>query len=178
MRLVIILLLLLVLALPLAWYLLSPLFIVVEADDPSPLVVADNLDTMDAGTRADFDRQVLEMNELAVAMSDPVPARVQLVRQGAFVARAHEVSGLAQVIEVPTGRLLRFEDFETVNGPELRIYLSSGLGDDDIVDLGKIKATKGNVNYEIPLGTDLEKYDKVLIWCRPFGVLFSYAQMS
>jgi len=43
---------------------------------------------------------------------------------------------------------------------------------------GKIKGTKGNVNYEIDRGVDLEKYDKVLVWCVPFGVLFSYADLE
>ena len=68
-------------------------------------------------------------------------------------------------------------DFDTINGPDLRIYLSSDLGSADIVELGKIKATKGNVNYDIPEGTDLEIYKNVLVWCKPFGVLFSFAQL-
>jgi hypothetical protein len=46
----------------------------------------------------------------------------------------------------------------------------------DYIDLGKIKATKGNVNYGIPSDVDLEKYDTVLVWCVPFEVLFSYAE--
>ena len=75
-------------------------------------------------------------------------------------------------------RILRFEDFETINGPELHIYLSSELGDERFIDLGKIKATKGNVNYDIPAGIDTSKYNKVLVWCKPFSVLFSYAELS
>jgi hypothetical protein len=73
---------------------------------------------------------------------------------------------------------LRFENFETINGPKLHIYLASDLSADDYIDLGEIKATKGNVNYEIPDGTDLEKYNKVLVWCRPFKVLFSYSELE
>jgi len=46
------------------------------------------------------------------------------------------------------------------------------------IDLGEIKATKGNVNYDIPEGTDLEKYNKVLVWCVPFRVLFSYSDLN
>ena len=73
---------------------------------------------------------------------------------------------------------LRFENLKTINGPDLRIYLSSDLSADNIIDLGPIRATEGNVNYTIPHGTDLGKYKNVMIWCRAFGVLFSYAQLS
>ena len=68
--------------------------------------------------------------------------------------------------------------FETDNGPRLHIYLSAGLGDDDFIDLGPIRATKGNANYEVPAGVDIEKYRNVLVWCVPFGVLFSYAELN
>jgi hypothetical protein len=74
-------------------------------------------------------------------------------------------------------KVLRFEDFETVNGPNLHIYLSSDLEGKDFVDLGEIKATKGNVNYDLPEGVDLDRYDKVLVWCVPFKVLFSYGEL-
>ena len=46
-----------------------------------------------------------------------------------------------------------------------------------MIDLGIIKATKGNVNYEIPQDIDTTKYNKVLVWCKPFKVLFSYAEL-
>ena len=52
------------------------------------------------------------------------------------------------------------------------------MGDDDFIDLGKIKATKGNVNYDIPEGVDTDKYNKVLVWCVPFGVIFSYSELK
>ena len=111
-------------------------------------------------------------------MSDAMPGSAVIVAQGSFKERAHEAKGSALLIDDNGELILRFEDFETINGPNLHIYLSAGLGDDDFIDLGKIKATKGNVNYEIPPGTDIEKYDKVLVWCVPFKVLFSYADLE
>lgn len=74
--------------------------------------------------------------------------------------------------------IVRFEDFQTDNGPQLRIYLSADLGADDFIDLDPIKATKGNVNYTVAAGTDTDKYRNVLVWCKPFGVLFSYAELT
>lgn len=93
-----------------------------------------------------------------------------------LIARAHNVSGSALLVKSGNDTFLRFENLKTVNGPDLRIYLSSDLSAEDIVDLGPIKATQGDVNYMIPQGTDLSKYKNVMIWCRAFGVLFSYAE--
>ena len=60
----------------------------------------------------------------------------------------------------------------------VRIYLSTNLDDNDYIDLGKLKATKGNMNYDVPSDTDFDKYNKVLIWCEPFGVLFGSASLT
>ena len=68
--------------------------------------------------------------------------------------------------------------YETINGPNLHIYLSADLEANDYIDLGKIKATKGNVNYMVDHSIDTEKYNKVLVWCVPFQVLFSYAELT
>ena len=35
-----------------------------------------------------------------------------------------------------------------------------------------------NQNYNIPSEIDLTKYNTVLIWCRPFSVLFSSAELA
>ncbi len=145
----------LVIILPIAWYLLSPLFISIELDESSPIDQAE------------------EFVESSDALESP-----KVLLHGDFVPSAHEVSGNVLVIDTPQGKVLRFEDFETVNGPDLFIYLSSDLDNNDFVDFGKIKATKGNVNYQLPDDVDLERYNKVLIWCRAFRVLFSYAELK
>ncbi|MXX21350.1 MAG: DM13 domain-containing protein [Cenarchaeum sp. SB0661_bin_35] len=90
----------------------------------------------------------------------------------------HNAEGVARVLSQDDGgQILRLEDFYSTNGPDLYVYLSIDKGDDDIVNLGKLKANRGNQNYAIPDGTDLEKYDHVLVWCRPFSVLFGSAQL-
>ena len=124
----------------LAYYLLSPLFIVKTANDSAP-----------TGSS---------------------------VLRGQLVPSAHSVSGSVSVVENGGQKSLRFENLDTTNGPDLYIYLATDTSASDYVDLGKIKATKGNVNYNIPSGTDLNKYGKVLIWCKQFHVLFSYAELK
>ena len=74
--------------------------------------------------------------------------------------------------------VLRLENFKSTNGPDLYVYLSTDENASEFINLGKLKANKGNQNYEIPNGVDLDKYNNVLIWCKAFGVLFGSADLS
>ncbi len=140
--------------------------------------VKDSLETMSEETRRELEEMVTAVKENVVEMVESEPAPLRLLAQGDFIQRFHSVKGSALLITTETGQIVRFEDFETDNGPQLHIYLSKDLSADDFVDLGTIKATKGNVNYAVPQGTDTNKYKYVLVWCRPFGVLFSYANLK
>ena len=90
--------------------------------------------------------------------------------------------GKAIVKELADGsHVLRLEDFETSNGPDVRVYLSAGKDGSygkDFVDLGGLKGNVGNQNYAIPSGTDLDRYDTAVIWCRRFTVAFGAAELS
>jgi len=91
----------------------------------------------------------------------------------------HKAQGVAKVINLADGRtFLRLENLKTTNGPDLYVYLSTGKDVSDIVSLGKLKGNIGNQNYEIPTGTDLAKYNTVLIWCKAFSTLFGSAKLS
>lgn len=91
----------------------------------------------------------------------------------------HKAEGIAKVINLADGRtFLRLENLKTTNGPDLYVYLSVGKDASDIVNLGRLKGNIGNQNYEIPAGTDLSKYNTVLIWCKAFSTLFGSAKLS
>lgn len=108
--------------------------------------------------------------------------------EGDFLSLEHESRGKATVLETAGGdRFLRFEDFETSNGPDLLVYLSSKTPsgsddwhgyDADFVDLGPLKGNVGNQNYEIPPEVDLEKYSTAVVWCRRFEVGFAAATLA
>src|SRR5919108_1351060 len=90
----------------------------------------------------------------------------------------HNAEGQAKVIKLSDGsNFVRLEDFRSTNGPDLYVYLSTDKGNFDFVNLGRLKGNVGNQNYEIPQGTDLSKYDTVLIWCQAFSVLFGSAEL-
>jgi len=91
----------------------------------------------------------------------------------------HDAQGDAYTIPLEDGsNVLRLENFQSTNGPDLFVYLATDENASEFVNLGDLKANKGNQNYEIPDGTDLDKYNKVLIWCKAFGVLFGSAELS
>jgi len=91
----------------------------------------------------------------------------------------HDAQGDAYTIPLEDGSdVLRLENFISTNGPDLYVYLSTDDNASEFINLGELKASKGNQNYEIPNDTDLNEYDKVLIWCKAFGVLFGSAELS
>ena len=151
----------LVLVLGITFYLVYPAFNVIEKSDERPVANQENVN---------IENNSFENEESAES--------VNIISQGEFIASAHDVKGKALIVEENGEKILRFEDFETINGPDLRIYLSNDLNIDNSIDLGPIKATKGNVNYELDSEIDIKKYDKVLVWCRAFRVLFSYSDLN
>ena len=76
--------------------------------------------------------------------------------------------------------MLTLTGFEVDNGPDLRLYLVAGPARDegevrDYVDLGALKGNRGDQQYRLPAGVDLERYPTVVVWCRAFSVLFARA---
>jgi hypothetical protein len=106
-----------------------------------------------------------------------------LLARGGFKSLAHDTEGVAQAIEVRGGkRFLTLTDFETDNGPDLRVYLSTpdadqGSAGEDSEDLGSLKGNKGDQQYEIPKSVDLDRLTKVVVWCRAFSVGFGSAEL-
>jgi hypothetical protein len=109
------------------------------------------------------------------------------VASGAFHGVHHETQGTATVYRRPDGtRLLRFTNFSTSNGPDVRIYLVAAADAQDnatvqqagFVELGPMKGNQGDQNYEIPGTVDLAKYRAVTIWCARFNVNFATAPLA
>jgi hypothetical protein len=94
----------------------------------------------------------------------------------------HFGRGDASILTTSEGkRVLRFENFSVRNGPDLFVYLSrdaSGKRVEESLNLGKLKATDGAFNYDIPAGVDLSEIRSVVVWCKQFAVLFSVAQLE
>ncbi|CAN5630006.1 hypothetical protein BH18THE1_BH18THE1_10890 [soil metagenome] len=127
----------------------------------------------------EFSKQNATVNE---NMNETTVTNNTMALMGNFVDAGdgfHKAEGIAKVINLADGRtFLRLENLKTTNGPDLYVYLSIGKDASDIVNLGRLKGNIGNQNYEIPTGTDLSKYNTVLIWCKAFSTLFGTAKLS
>ena len=119
----------------------------------------------------------------------PVPQTTAVkLKSGAFrdADDFHKGSGEATVYRGPDGTLLlRLENFKVTNGPELHVVLSPHEDPKTQqqvmlagwVDLGKLKGNVGNQNYFIPDNVDVNAQQSVVIYCKPFHVIFSVATL-
>jgi len=90
----------------------------------------------------------------------------------------HPAEGVVRLIETGEGSVVRYENFKSINGPNLHVYLAKDLNATEYIDLGPIKGVEGNINYSVPAEVDLSEYRYVMYWCVPFGVLFNYADLA
>src|SRR5947207_13952820 len=87
---------------------------------------------------------------------------------GKFHGKVHATSGRATVYQEADGKLVvRLTNFKTSNGPDVPVILvttKDAMDDANFlkdktgkVELGKLKGTEGDQNYEIRAGTDLTR---------------------
>ena len=64
--------------------------------------------------------------------------------------------------------------------PDLYVFLSPSEDGyvTGAVELGRLKADRGNQNYRVPDGANVGSARSVVIWCRQFGVLFATAPLT
>lgn len=125
--------------------------------------------------------------------ADPTPrptsipmAQPAVLAEGSFRdgEPGHNGAGTARLIRAVDGSLvLRFEDFSVTNGPDLFVVLATDPGGSrasaaDGLNLGDLRATDGNINYDVPAGTDVSPYRSVIIWCRQFNTVFAVATLE
>ena len=119
---------------------------------------------------------------IALAVTLPASAHAEIVDQkGTFVDGdwLHKTQGTAKIVNSEhENPVLRLENFKTTNGPDLYVYLATDDKASEFVSLGRLQSSSGDQEYEIPEGTDLNKYNKVLIWCKAFSVLFGSAELN
>jgi hypothetical protein len=115
--------------------------------------------------------------------------KAQAVEAGTFHGKVHKTSGRATIYKESDGRLLlRLTNFKTSNGPDVHVVLIAAKdADDDAnflknstekLELGSLKGNEGDQNYDIPAGTDLEKFQTVSIYCERFNANFGAAPLK
>ena len=134
---------------------------------------------------------------LTLALGSQSPASAQesanqqakTLETGTFHGKVHQTSGRATIYKEADGKvILRLTNFKTSNGPDVHVILVAAKdADDDAnflksdtarVELGNLKGNEGDQNYEIPVGTDLSKYQTVSIYCERFNANFGAAPLE
>ncbi|HZQ69168.1 MAG TPA: DM13 domain-containing protein [Terriglobales bacterium] len=127
-----------------------------------------------------------KINEsMPMASASGMPEKT--LASGTFHSVAHSSAGNASIYQLADGRrILRFTNFQTSNGPDVRVYL---VGANDATDnatvtqsgfreIAPLKGNIGDQNYELSSDVDLTKYHAVTIWCKRFSVNFATAPLS
>ena len=180
----------------LAWWLLSPIFMDTEVNEDFPY--AARATVPDGMSRADVETTMALAAESDNPVDDAMPSAVMesttapqdLVKAAGNFRDAdsfHKGSGNAVIYELGSGeRILRLDEFMVTNGPDLRVLLAyapnpEGRGDLDDAgyhELGKLKGNVGSQNYDIPDSVSLSDVESVVIYCKPFRVVFSVATLA
>lgn len=173
-----------------AWWLGSPLFLDKTVNETLPLSA--NAAVPADMTREDAERMMAEAAAVDDApMDEAMPAAMEpeVIKRGAFrdADDFHKGSGTAAIYKLDDGsHLLRFEDFRVTNGPDLRVLISPApdvpnrdvLEEVGYIELDKLKGNIGSQNYPIPASVDVGDQMTVIIYCKPFHVLFSVAVLA
>ena len=158
-------------------YALAPYFTesTVDEDLPTGAIVQSTIDDK-------TDVMMMEEEKEKMQMMEEEKVVIPVSYSGNFIGVGdgiHDAQGDAYTIPLEDGsNVLRLENFQSTNGPDLYVYLSTDDNASEFINLGELKANRGNQNYEIPDDANLDKYNKVLIWCKAFGVLFGSAELS
>jgi hypothetical protein len=150
------------------WWTISPLFLTTTLNEDLPVRATPTL----APTASIV---------AATAAATPAGPKVLAMGQLQRVDDLHRGTGPVTLVEVDGKTFVRFENVAIQNGPDLHVYLARGMGGayDGGRDLylGALKATNGSFNYELPGGTPVGDYKSVVVWCRAFTVLFTWADL-
>lgn len=173
------------------WLLISPL--VIDADRYHTQVPGNNNRVVQALSSDSLNEVINAARQTPTRfIEDPMPALpsglspIIVSRGGLQGADAeHLGQGRLKLYRLARGQhLLRFEQLLLTNGPQLHVYLVAHPEPKQardvlakFVDLGPLKGNKGNQNYPLPLGTDLDEYHSVVIWSQLFDLVFASASL-
>ena len=151
-----------------AWYLGSPLFVRTYTNEALPAPTTSGATTQPTAAVS--------------ATSAPAGPRVLAMGELGYVDSIHNGTGPVRIVDIGGQRFVRFEDVAITNAPDVHVYLSRETGgkwaETTSLYLGPLKATNGSFNYELPAGTDVAPYKSVVVWCRAFRVLITWADLT
>jgi hypothetical protein len=108
-------------------------------------------------------------------------------RLARFSGKAHEADGMARIVQ-KDGKLsvVLGEDFVVDAGPQLYVYASGNSNPSTSAELhaggawelGRLKSTSGMQTYALPDGVSLDQVRSIVVYCKPFRVVFAVASIQ
>ncbi len=148
--------------------------------------------------------QALDMVSAALQPDAVVPEEAQAtpevsgqvrVRTGLFVGITpnRTAEGEVTIYELPdASRFLWLQDFRAIQGPDLRVYLSTrrsadledldddeelGLSSDDI-PLGRLEVNVGSQRFPVPREPDLALYNSIILYSQRLSLVYAIADLG
>ncbi len=87
-----------------------------------------------------------------------------------------DVTGKAMVVLTGDKSFLRFEEFDMKNGLDLYVYLTKSADMHTGIEIGKLKANRGDQNYEFR-GINTNQYNVVVIYSKSFDMIYGTARL-
>jgi hypothetical protein len=176
----------------LAGWLIRPLFVDTVVDESFPL----GADATIPEELSDDEARVMmsAASKLEIEVEEPMTEAMEApevvaLKTGTFTdADAfHKGEGSATIYRLEDGsHVLRIEDFRVTNGPALFVLVSphpnpggrGDISDAGYTELARLKGNVGNQNYILPDDFSPDDINSVIIYCKPFRVVFSTAALT
>lgn len=173
---------------PIAWYLGSPLFISKTVSEEFPMSAG--AEVPEGMTREQVEETMMKASKQSATAVETMPGGTTpatVLLRGTFVGadNFHQGEGTATVYRVAKDLILRLDPFTVTNGPDLHVILTKhqapkGRADvkEGYIEVAKLKGNVGSQNYTLPQDVRLDDYRAVVIYCKPFHVVFSVATLT
>jgi hypothetical protein len=113
--------------------------------------------------------------------ADP-PANAQISKMGAFTSFAHNLGGNSILYDSVHSKILRFENYNMNQGPDVYVFLSKANNYSSANVLKIAKLTKGysnaSINFDVDSSINLDNYRFVLVYCVQYNSLFGYTELK
>ena len=151
-------------------------FISLSTDEKSFLVqnmpsTTRNLILNEAKNRPSF---VSENKDIITEQSGSSDLRMIKLTQVSGI-KGYDAQGTASVFVSDDTTFLRLEDFGIASGIDQRLYLTKDGTIQTGIDIGALKASQGDQNYDIS-GIDHDTYNILIVYSSPFDLYYAYAK--
>ena len=179
-----------ILGAPIAWYLGSPLFISRTVNEPFPAAfpMSAGATVPEGMAQQQVEDTMMKASKENTSASEAMPSgSASVVARGTFRGADdfHKGEGTATLYRVGQDIVLRLDPFKVTNGPDLHVILTKTPApksrrdvDEGYVEVAKLKGNVGSQNYALPKGVLLADYHAVVIYCKPFHVVFATAALQ